>query len=72
MLDEMYLKIVFILANNADPDEMPLSCGISSGSSLFAKSRIKDYYKAINLLKNNCFQNNVAIEKQFTLENGLG
>ena len=31
------LKIVFILANIADPDEMPLISGISSGSSLFPK-----------------------------------
>ena len=36
------LKIVFALANSVNPDEMPLMwhfilCGISSGSSLFAK-----------------------------------
>ena len=31
------LKIDFGLANSADPDEMPQKCGISSGSSLFAK-----------------------------------
>ena len=28
------LKIVFVLANSVDPDEMPRFCGISSGSSL--------------------------------------
>ena len=28
---------MFILANSVDPDEMPHLCGISSGSSLFAK-----------------------------------
>ena len=28
---------MFILANSVDPDEIPHLCGISSGSSLFAK-----------------------------------
>ena len=35
------MKIDFVLANSADPDEMPHKnaalCGISSGSSLFTK-----------------------------------
>ena len=32
------LKINLVVANNADPDEMPAAfSGISSGSSLFAK-----------------------------------
>ena len=36
------LKINFVPANSVDPDEMPHSCGISSGSSMFAKEHIKD------------------------------
>ena len=42
----MPMKIVFILANSVDPDEMLPLCDISSGSSLFAKvpvSSIKNY-----------------------------
>ena len=31
------LKIAFISANSVDPDENATLCGISSGSSLFAK-----------------------------------
>ena len=35
------MKINFVLANSEDPDEMPRSCGISSGSSLFAIVSVK-------------------------------
>ena len=38
----MSLKIVFILANSEDTDEMS---GISSGSSLFAKEPVYRYLK---------------------------
>ena len=35
------LKIAFVLANNADPDEMPPhAAGISSGFSKFAKEAV--------------------------------
>ena len=43
----LLLKIVFILANSSDPDEMLLKkaalSGISSGSSLFAKVPVYGY-----------------------------
>ena len=45
------LMIVYILANSADPDEMPrvASCGISSGSSLFTKIPLNGFplYKGL-------------------------
>ena len=37
-----YIKIDFILANSAGPDEMPPLSGISSGSSLFAKVPVNE------------------------------
>ena len=40
MIKFLSLKIYFILANSADPDEMPQG-GISTGSSLFANSYVK-------------------------------
>ena len=45
------LKVVLILANNADPDEMHHSCCILSGSSLFAKVPVKGFPVYKGLLK---------------------
>ena len=42
MIKFLSLKIHFILANSADPDEMAPLCGISTGSSLFANAYVKE------------------------------
>ena len=50
-ISKKYCTSSFVLANSADPDEMPIKCGISSGSSLFAKVPIFGFlvFKGLNL-----------------------